>query len=405
MKQLKFPLGVNYWPAAKAMYWWQNFDKAEVEQDFRRLAAAGFQVVRIFLIWEDFQPVPDKVSSRSLDCLVAVADLAAGCGIKIQPTFFCGHMSGVNWMPGWMLAGHDRGRFPVMSQGQLRYLGIRNFYSHQEIIEAQKLQCREVAQALRGHQTLWAYDLGNESSNCVVPKDSQAARDWLAAMVGELKRVSDVPVTIGLHAEDLEDDRRLGPAEAAQYCDFLCMHGYPFYLDWVNHPLEVEVLPFLGLITGWLGGKRVLFQEFGVSDRILERECSGDIEAAGAFYYERALHLLQRAGMWGAFAWCYSDYQPHLFDKPPLKENPHERSFGLFKSDGSPKKAVGVFQEFARGVKEAADTGDAAWDLSWLKGEDQDRFYHNPRLEIERLYRKYKEWLAGSNDCSGGKEL
>ena len=30
--------------------------------------------------------------------------------------------------------------------------------------------------------------------------------------------------------------------------------------------------------------------------------------------------------------------------------------------DGSPKKAVGVFQEFARGVKEAADTGDAAWD-------------------------------------------
>src|SRR5690606_32255827 len=140
------------------MYWWQNFDKAEVEQDFRRLAAAGFQVVRIFLIWEDFQRVPDKVSSRSLDCLVAVADVAACCGIKIQPTFFCGHMCGVNWMPEWMLAGHDRGRFPVMSQGQLRYLGIRNFYSQQEIIEAQKLQCREVAQALRGHQTLWAYD-------------------------------------------------------------------------------------------------------------------------------------------------------------------------------------------------------------------------------------------------------
>ncbi|HAF16734.1 MAG TPA: hypothetical protein DCG84_00140, partial [Peptococcaceae bacterium] len=83
MKQLKFPLGVNYWPAAKAMYWWQNFDAAEVEQDFRRLAAAGFQVVRIFLIWEDFQPVPDKVSSRSLDCLVAVADLAAGCGCPL----------------------------------------------------------------------------------------------------------------------------------------------------------------------------------------------------------------------------------------------------------------------------------------------------------------------------------
>jgi len=283
----------------------------------------------------------------------------------------------------------------VVSQGRLRYQGIRNFYSQQEIIEAQKLQCREVAQALDGHPALWAYDLGNESSNCVVPKDSQAAKDWLAAMVEELKRVSDVPVTIGLHAEDLQEDRRLGPKEAAQYCDFLCMHGYPFYLDWVDHPLEVEVLPFLGLLTGWLGGKRVLFQEFGVSDTVLVRACAGDIVMAGASYYERALHLLQRAGMWGAFAWCYSDYQPHLFEQPPLKDNPHERYFGLFKADGSPKKAVKVFQEFAEGVKETRNTGDAM-DLSWLKGEDPERFYHNPLLEIKRLYRKYKEWLAAS---------
>ncbi|MEG3069375.1 MAG: hypothetical protein RQM95_14700 [Syntrophaceticus schinkii] len=73
----------------------------------------------------------------------------------------------------------------------------------------------------------------------------------------------------------------------------------------------------MGLITHWLGGKRVLFQEFGVSDQILQQEFPGEIEEGGALYYRKALHLLRSAGMWGAFAWCYSDYQPHLFGKPP----------------------------------------------------------------------------------------
>lgn len=236
------------------MYWWQDFDAAEVEQDFSRLADARFQVVRVFLTWEDFQPAPSRVSTGCLNHLVAVADVAANCKIMIQPTFFCGHMSGVNWMPEWMLGGPARGRFPVISGGRLRHAEIRNFYSEREIIKAQQLQCREVAQALQGHPALWAFDLGNESSNCVIPPDRQAARDWLAAVVGELKGVSGLPVTIGLHAEDLEEDRKLGPADAALYCDFLCMHGYPFYLDWVDNPLDAEVLPFLGLITHWLGG-------------------------------------------------------------------------------------------------------------------------------------------------------
>lgn len=396
MRQLQFPLGVNYWPAGKAMYWWQDFEAAEVEQDFCRLADAGFQVVRVFLAWEDFQPTPHKISTRCLNHLVAVAEVAANCKILIQPTFFCGHMSGVNWMPEWMLGGPAQGRFPVMSSGKLSHLEIRNYYSDREIIKAQKLQCREVAQALKGHPALWGYDLGNESSNCVIPPNRQAARDWLAAVVGELKGVHDVPVTIGLHAEDLEEDRKLGPADAALYCDFLCMHGYPFYLDWVDHPLDVNVLPFLGLITNWLGGKRVLFQEFGVSDQILQQEFPGEIEEGGALYYRKALHLLREAGMWGALAWCYSDYQPHLFGKPPLKENPHERYFGLFKADGSHKKAVSVFQEFAKEMKDSADCdvccdACAAGEVSWLKGEDPQRFYDNPLSELIRLY---NEWLV-----------
>ena len=49
--------------------------------------------------------------------------------------------------------------------------------------------------------------------------------------------------------EDLEQDRRLGPAEAAEVCDYLCMHGYPLYADWARGDLDAALLPFLGLVT------------------------------------------------------------------------------------------------------------------------------------------------------------
>ena len=54
-----FTLAVNYWPRKKAMYWWKDFDRAEVEAEFGEIAALKLQVARIFLFWEDFQPAPD----------------------------------------------------------------------------------------------------------------------------------------------------------------------------------------------------------------------------------------------------------------------------------------------------------------------------------------------------------
>jgi len=57
------------------------------------------------------------------------------------------------------------------------------------------------------------------------------------------------PITLGLHMEDLEEDRRLGPGEAARVCDFLCMHGYPIYAIWATSTTDALLLPFLGLIT------------------------------------------------------------------------------------------------------------------------------------------------------------
>ena len=51
-----FRVGVNYWPRRKAMAWWKDFDRAEVADELDVIADLGMSLVRIFLLWEDFQP-------------------------------------------------------------------------------------------------------------------------------------------------------------------------------------------------------------------------------------------------------------------------------------------------------------------------------------------------------------
>ena len=65
-----FRLGINYWPAASAMAWWPAFDAAECSADFRRIAAAGFDSVRLFLTWEHFQPRAVRVDEQMIERLI-----------------------------------------------------------------------------------------------------------------------------------------------------------------------------------------------------------------------------------------------------------------------------------------------------------------------------------------------
>ena len=173
-------------------------------------------------------------------------------------TLFTGHMSGVNWIPAWATGGDDGDeRFRVVSGGavQPRRRVLRNWYADAAITDAQALLADRVASALSGHPAVWAWDLGNENSNCTIPPDPNAAERWLERMTSVLRAHDPrVRITIGTHMEDLEDERLIGPAQAARWCDFVCMHGYPAYADWSTGPTDQHLVPFLAEVTGWLAG-------------------------------------------------------------------------------------------------------------------------------------------------------
>jgi endo-1,4-beta-mannosidase len=315
-----------------------------------------------------------------------------------MPTLFTGHMSGVNWLPAWALGGAERDqRFRVVSGGRVRSAGLRNWYADEGIARAQVLLAGEAAAALAGHQALWAWDLGNENSNCVIPPSRTSARKWLERITTAIRTADQTAlVTLGLHMEDLEEDRKLGPSEACEACDFLSMHGYPIYATWVDGPTDEQLLPFLAGVTRWLGnGCEVVFSEFGLptyrsgngsGERVREQPASLLVEEeAAAAYTGRALAALRDAACAGAMVWCYTDYDPAIWAKPPLDIAVHERSFGLWRADGAPKPAVAAVQAFT-GTTRLDVSDNQAWiDL------DPDEFYANPRLHLSRLYRRYRQ--------------
>jgi endo-1,4-beta-mannosidase len=386
----RFDLGVNYWPASSAMRMWQRFDPAEIERDFARCAAAGCDTVRIFLLWEDFQPRAESVDDGALAKLRLVADLAARAGVGLVPTLFTGHMSGVNWFPPWALAAAPARRFRSLSGGTIVDRATRD-WAEPAMVRAQALLAREAARALAGHAALRMWDLGNENSNCWVPETRDDGRRWLDAMTGAIRSADPgAAITIGLHAEDLEEDRRIGPGDAAEQCDVLSMHGYPMYLRWARAKDDEQVLPFLAAVTRWLGGgKDVLFEEFGAPTRDPADPDAARVavvlldDADAAAYTDRALAGLAGAGCTGALLWCYADYPAAIWSEPPLDLAPHERHFGLWRADGSPKPVVAALARW-RGVRRAP-----APDDGWIELRRED-FYRAPLANLARLYDAFR---------------
>ena len=371
------------------MSWWGRFDLGEVLADFERLSSAGMDSVRLFLLWEDFQPEAARVDLATMRRLVDVADAAQSAGLEIVPTLFTGHMSGVNWIPSWAMGGAERDeRFRVMSGGGLDRRGLRSWYADEDVAAAQTLLATEAASALAGHVALWAWDLGNENSNCVVPEDRSQGRRWLRQMASAIRDADPgAAVTIGLHMEDLELDRRIGPREAAETCDFLTMHGYPIYAAWADGTTDPHLVPFLARLTRWLGdGADVVFSEFGLPTSP-GRELASPMlvgEQDAARYTAAVLAGLRDAGCVGAMVWCHADYAPAIWSEPPLDDARHERSFGLWRADGSPKPAVKIVTAFA-----GSSRLDAPVDR-WID-VDHDRYWREPSTQLPRLYRRYRE--------------
>jgi endo-1,4-beta-mannosidase len=400
-----FLLGVNYWPRRKAMYWWEDFDAGEVRDEFALIASLGLTHVRVFLLWESFQPAPDQVSPRALRHLRTACDVAADAGLRVQVTFFTGHMSGPNWAPPWLL---DRGRSPRAGDRQVVTLGepagaaspIHDIYAMPFVVEAEDLLLRAVCTQLADHPALWAWSLGNEPDLFCRPRDAAAGRTWVRDRVATIRALDpDRPVLVGLHSADIEGDVGFRVDDIAAETDMSVMHGYSIYSGLARGPLDPDFVPFTAALTAALAGRPILYEEFGVNtgspdgpghwkDLVLWGGRRGHAyfasEDDAAAYLGAVLPRLVRVGCLGAFAWCFADYEPRLWSRPPCDLQVHERFFGLVRPDGSLKPGAEAIRRFAASRPLVRDP-ERVVELV----VSPDEYYRDPPRFMAELYERF----------------
>lgn len=398
-----FLTGVNYWPRRKAMYWWSDFDEAEVADEFDVIASLGMDLVRIFLLWDDWQETADFVSPQRLRDLAKVCDIASSRGLGLDVTFFTGHMSGPNWVPGWMLAPDaSRHASPhvrqVVSGGRVVDTAYLNMFHDPVALAAGRLLVDTVVGEFRDHEAIWMWNLGNEPDLFAYPDSTEAGTAWVTQMTDHIRSLDPGhPVTTGLHTASLFSDNGLRVDQVFAANDVAVMHGYPMYVPWARENLDPDFVPFLCALTTALSGKPCLAEEWGgctapdgAASTTWDWTAYGQARSqfmAGeedfADYVRATLPRLVAVGATGAMLWCFADYSPELWDRPPCDESgaKHERHFGLVRPDGSLKPHAEAIKQFAA-TRPKVGPPIRTVDLDVTP----DEYYQDPQGHARRLY-------------------
>ncbi len=389
------------------MYWWKEFDAAEVEDDFARIADLGLAYVRFFLLWEDFQPEPDTVVAAQLENLRRVLDIAQRHGLRAYPTLLVGNMSDAMWWPRWVYSNQpEESTARQFTGGQVVRRRVGDLYADPGLLQGESLFARVASRAVAGHPALAGWDLANEIDQVRGPANPADGRRWTVTLADALTTPT---VTYGAHPISLTTRGLTIPAIAPSLT-YLSMHGYPQYSDIARTTLDPEIAPFVTVLTAQLGGKPCLMQEFGVAtvgpgesgrwidDDFLGRPMRTYLagEEEGAAYIAAVLDRLWQVGALGGLLWDYADYVPALDDRPPFDRAHRERYFGLFRADGTAKPAADRVRSFARELRggglaeRLGPQGAGRVDLR----VDPEAYYTDPRPAYAAAYRSYLERIA-----------
>ncbi|MFE5241268.1 MULTISPECIES: beta-galactosidase trimerization domain-containing protein [unclassified Streptomyces] len=322
-----FSVGFNYHPSETGCQYWQEWDEDRLDADFGAMAAYGFNTVRFFVFWADFEPeegVYDEELTRRIQDLAAVAHRH---GLQILPSLLTIWMNGQRFEPAWR-EGRDLWTRPEMAER------ARAFVHH-------------IAGALRDAPNVLAYDLGDEVIH-VDPAASSAlsrtaVQDWWRLLATAVREAD--PAALVLQANEASavvGDHGFRP-ENAEPLDLVGLHGFPvwspFHMESVSAWKAGTFLPYL--VRHGRASTPVLVDEMG---------SYGCDEATAAAYLRVTAHSAFAAGACGVVVWCWQDFTT---ERKPYALRPGERFTGLLRADGRAKPAMAEFRGFADRV-----TGD-----------------------------------------------
>ena len=344
-----FFVGCNYWASHAGTAMWRDWKPEVVAEDFRILAGNGLQVLRVFPLWPDFQPIqaltgggqhfvemrfgerplPDTPAGRAgvdpvmVERFRELCRLAAENGLKLVVGLVTGWMSGRMHVP------------PAFERV--------NVLTDARAIQWQVRMVRHLVRELRGCEAIAAWDLGNEC-NCMAPLATSAeAWCWSDAITAAIRREdASRPVVSGMHSIGCEYGNWT-IADQAEVTDVLCTHPYPIFTPYCGtDPVNTMRNAFHATaetrLYGDVGGVPAFVEEAGS----LGPSISSD-KVAGNYLFNM---------LWNSWAhdcrgllwWCGHD-QIRL-EQPPYDWVAMERELGLFRVDRTAKPTADALKKF-----------------------------------------------------------
>lgn len=359
-----FFLGCNYWASHAGIDMWKYWDEDVVRNDLKLLSENGINVLRIFPLWSDFQPI-----RLHLDYEVRPKEMRFGeepfshtpegvAGVdpvmieRFETFLNIGKEYGISFIVG-LVTGWMSGRL-YMPEALLNFNPITDPRS----IKWQIKFVKYMVTRFKDHDSISAWDLGNECNCMGEVTKSEESYLWMSAITDAI-RVCDSsrPVISGMHG--MQPNNNWNFSDLGEITDILCTHPYTIYTPYCDSDPLNEMKTILHsasqtLYYRGLSKKPAFIEEVGaLGPWIASEEVAGD-------FYKTVLYSGWAHNCLGSMWWC-------SFDQGHLKNTPYdwsgiERYLGFFRKDMSHKPVLDAVQTFRKTADKAGALSDRIVD-------------------------------------------
>jgi hypothetical protein len=296
IEQLKGAKGINYYPQNSPFQeFWVKYDSSIVEKDFKRIDSLGFNMVRIFLNYEQFGK--GHIVPEMLERLDHLMETASNNELKVLITLFDFNSN----------------------------YHLFNFPNCDRQLEA-------ILTRYQKHPALIAYDLKNEVDLDFKYQEEIDVREWLKFMLPKMREYDPFhPFTIGWSDPDFI-------ANYANELDFLSFHSYA-NMKTIGQSLDN--------IKDSFPNKLVVLSEFGMSSYESIIFPFGKTQTKQALHVGSILKGLSSKGGVPFFLWTLYDYPEvsgSVAGGRPWQVGA-QKQFGLYDKMGQAKEVLSVLND------------------------------------------------------------
>ena len=344
-----FFLGCNYWASHAGTAMWHDWRPEVVAEDFRLLAQSGIEVLRVFPLWPDFQPLqaltgytqsfvemrfgeqplPPTPAGRAgvdeemVERFRTLCRLAAENRLRLIVGLVTGWMSSRMYVP------------PAFERV--------NVITDATAVKWELRMVRYLVRALKDCPAIAAWDLGNECNCMAAPVSADEAWCWSNAIATAIHQEDPTrPVVSGMHSL-VCDGGSWKISDQAEVTDVLCTHPYPLFtphcaLDPINTLRNAFHAAAETCLYRDVGGVPAFVEEAGSLGPSLSSE------KVAAAYLNNMLWNTFAHHCRGLLWWCAHDQTqlPH----PPYDWVAIERELGLLRPDREAKPTLHTLKAF-----------------------------------------------------------